>query len=420
MTPFATALAQLKQAADYINLSDDVLRLLSTPQKTLEVNFPLKLDSGKIEVIRGYRVQYNNWLGPYKGGLRFHPQVSMEEVKALALWMVIKNALVDIPFGGGKGGVEIDPKKLSKGELGRLTREFIKKLFPNIGPKVDVPAPDVNTNSQIMDWIADEYSKWVGKKTLAVVTGKSLANGGSEGREEATAVGGFCVLEQFLQKLNWKKPLTVAIQGFGNVGSHLALLLYKNGYRVVAVSDSRGGIFDKTGQGFNIEQVKACKLEKGLVADCYCLGSVCDLAKKHQNGLITNEGLLELKVDILIPAALEGVINKENASRIKAKVVLEMANGPTAYGVDKILNQRGIMVVPDVLANAGGVTVSYFEWVQNLNNKHWDLLKVERKLQDKITKAFNSVWQMSKEKKITLREAAYVLALQRLLEKAKI
>lgn len=414
---FDNALERLQLAAKVINLEKDLLNILSNPQRIIEVNLPLKKDSGELQVVKGYRVQYNNFLGPYKGGLRFHQDVDMEEVEALSFWMMIKNALVDIPFGGAKGGLVIDPKTLSEKELERLTREFAKALTINVGPKIDVPAPDVNTNSKIMDWFEDEYSKVTGDKSKAVVTGKSLENEGSRGREQATGLGGFIVLEQLLKKLGLKKPLTIAIQGFGNVGSNIAAILNNNDYRVVALSDIKGGIYDSKEVGFNIDLVRACRLEKGKLAGCYCIGSVCDLAPKH-DGLITNEELLELDVDILIPAAMENVITVDNAPKIKAKIIFEMANGPTTPEADEILSKKGILVVPDVLNNAGGVVVSYFEWYQNMHNQKWSLEKVNEKLKEKMEKAFEEVWIIHKEKRVTLRTASYVLALKRLSEKA--
>ncbi len=430
---FKDSLLRLREASKYVDIDPRILESLSRPQKEITFELKLRLDSGKVKKIKGYRVQYNNWLGPYKGGLRYHESVEMNEVRALAFWMMIKNALVDIPFGGGKGGIVVDPKTLSKKELEKLTREFARKLIPFIGPKIDVPAPDVNTNSTIMDWIVDEYLKEVksvfqtasGRTKLkvqseltesqlsAVVTGKSLGNGGSLGREEATGMGGFFVLEELIKKLGWKKPLTVAIQGFGNVGSNIAAILNNNGYKIVALADIKGGVYDSKLTGFNIDLVRVCRLEKGMLAGCYCIGSVCDLAPKN-DGVITNEQLLELPVDILIPAALENVITEKNAKNIKAKIVFEMANGPTTTKADEILSKKGIMVVPDVLCNSGGVTVSYFEWYQNMYGEKWSLEKVNEKLKEKMTKAFEQVWKIHQEKKVTLRTAAYISALQRL------
>ncbi|MBI4038971.1 Glu/Leu/Phe/Val dehydrogenase [Candidatus Daviesbacteria bacterium] len=423
MDSFNSALKILKMGAKHLNLSNGLLQHLSTAQRSIKLSFPLKKDSGDLEIIKGYRVQHNNVLGPYKGGLRFHQQVDMDEVKLLAFLMMIKNAVVDIPFGGGKGGLEIDPKKYSEKELERMTRQFTRELLPNIGPKLDVPAPDVNTNSKIMDWIADEYIKNLKTNNLsklkAVVTGKSVENGGSLGREQATGLGGFFVLEKLVGKLKMKKPLTVALQGFGNVGSNMASILHDNGYKIVAVSDVKGGIYDSSFKGFNIDLVKECRLEKGFLAGCYCIGSVCDLAKKYDQGIISNEELLELPVDILIPAALENVITAGNATKIKAKLIFEMANGPTTPQADKILGSRKILVFPDVCANAGGVTVSYFEWLQNMTNQKWSLQKVNQKLKEKMEKAFANIWQISQDKKVSLRLASYILALKRLIKKTK-
>lgn len=408
--PYKSALKNLKLAAKAAKIPDKILKALSRPQKVIKV---------KVAGVKGYRVQYNNWLGPYKGGIRYHPRVDLDEVKALAFWMMIKNAVVNVPFGGGKGGLEIDPKSLSKDELENLTRGFARALAPDIGPTIDVPAPDVNTNAQIMEWFASEYGKQVGKYSPAVVTGKPLSKGGSEGREEATGLGGVYVLEQTVKKLGFKGPLSVAVQGFGNVGSHIAGLLHDRGFTIVALSDSKGGIYEESGKGFNIELVQACKLESGLISDCYCIGTVCDISKNHK-GNISNEELLELPVDILIPAALENVITKGNASKIKAKIILEMANGPITEEADEILNKKGILVVPDVLANAGGVTVSYYEWYQNMKDEKWSLKEVETKLKKAMIIAFEEVWKIHKEKGVPLRIAAYVLALRRLSKSAKL
>ncbi len=401
--PFESALVLLRQAAEKMQLEDSVLKILLVPERVIELSLPLKKDSGELEIIRGYRVQYNNWLGPYKGGLRFHPQVDMNEVKALAFWMTIKNAVCNVPFGGGKGGLEIDPKTLSKEELERLTREFAKELAPNVGPEVDVPAPDVNTNGQIMDWFRDEYSKVVGKDSPAVVTGKPVGKGGSLGREEATGMGGFFVLEQLVEKLSLEKPLTVAVQGFGNVGLHIARLLSENGYKVVALSDSKGGVSDLE-NGFDVREAESNKKEKGSLGESY------------PDKKITNEELLELPVDILVPAALEGVINKDNAGKIQAKIILEMANGPITAEGDEILNQKEIKVVPDVLANSGGVTVSYFEWYQNMHKEEWSEEDVNKKLKEKMVSSFAEVWGIHEEKNVNFRTAAYILAIQRLLD----
>ncbi len=409
---FESAIFLMEKVSKIVKIPQEVLLQLREPTRTIKISFPLKLDSGKIIRISGFRVQYNNWQGPYKGGLRFHPQVNMDEVKALAFWMTIKNAVIDVPFGGGKGGIQIDPKKLSAKELERLTRQFTRELVYNIGPNIDVPAPDVNTNAQIMDWIADEYSRAVGKKTLAVVTGKSVKNGGSLGREEATGKGGFFVIEALIEKLKLKKPLTVAIQGFGNVGLHLAELLKNGGYQVVAVSDSKGGIYQK--DGLDVGKVIAHKKAGKSIPE-------------YNGNKVSNEDLLELSVDILIPAALENVVTNKNASKIKAKIILEMANGPVDSQADEILNKKRVIIVPDVLANSGGVTVSYFEWVQNIKKQKWNLKKVDKLLKNKMVKAFLEVWQISQDeqsstsyKRVDLRTASYILALTRLTKKAAV
>lgn len=426
MNIFNSALTQLNNAAKYVKLPKKLLEKLQQPERTIQLNIPLTKDNGEFELLKGYRVQYNNILGPFKGGLRFHPRIDMDEVKSLAFWMMIKNAVVNVPFGGGKGGIEVDPKNLSEKELERLSKEFAKILAPNIGPNLDVPAPDINTNAKIMDWMVDEYIKVQSEKCKvksdknklrAVMTGKSIKNGGSAGREEATGLGGYFVLEKLIEKLKLKKPLTVAIQGFGNVGSNMAKILYEEGFRVVAVSDVKGGIYDRSNIGFNIDLVRKCKEEKGFLAGCYCIGSVCDLAKKYEDGVISNQELLELEVDILIPAAIENVITRDNAEKIHAKIVFEMANGPTTTEADKILNKRGILVAPDVLGNSGGVTVSYFEWLQNMTNKKWSLKKVNSRLKKKMEATFEEVWQISQEKKVNLRTAGYILALQRIAAK---
>ncbi|MFA5933490.1 MAG: Glu/Leu/Phe/Val dehydrogenase [Microgenomates group bacterium] len=413
--PFENALSVVEAAAKKAKISAEDLEHLSNPHRLAKVTLHLKRDTGKTQIVHGYRVQHNDWLGPYKGGIRYHQQVDLDEVKALALWMTIKNAVVDVPFGGGKGGIEIDPRTLSKKELENLTREFVKHIAPIIGPNVDVPAPDVNTNAEIMAWFADEYSKIIGKKTPAVVTGKPINQGGSEGREEATGLGGFYVLEELIKKMKMKKPITVAIQGFGNVGSFLADLCFQNGYNVIALSDSKGGIYEPNNLGFNVESVKKCKKDTGSLRNCYCQGDVCEIAKK--GCFISNEELLELPVDILIPAALEGVITGKNAKKINAKIIFEMANGPTTAEADEILNKKGIIVVPDVLANAGGVTVSYFEWYQNIHKEKWALEKVRTKLKEKMVKAFDDVWATHKSEKVDLRTAAYIIALKRLTSK---
>lgn len=415
--PWIRAREQLDKVAKLVSLDEGVRAHLYYPERVLEVSVPVVMDNGRTEVFAGYRVQHNSARGPYKGGLRFHPAVDMDEAKALAFWMTMKNAVIDVPYGGGKGGVAVDPKKLSTGELERLTREFTRKLAPIIGPEKDVPAPDVNTNGTVMSWIVDEYSKIVGSPTPAVVTGKPVDKGGSEGRTEATGLGGMYALMSLLPHITHKKPaeLTVAIQGFGNVGSYLARYLVEQGFKVVALSDSKGGIYIPGGIP-DIDAVERCKEEKGMLAGCYCVGSVCDIAHRDQlNGKdITPSEILELPVDIVVPAALENAITEENAPRVRAKIILEMANGPLTAEADTILRGQGTVVIPDILANAGGVAVSYFEWYQNLHDERWEKEDVFAKLGEKMSAAAAAVWHASQKYDVSLRDAAYAVALERL------
>jgi glutamate dehydrogenase/leucine dehydrogenase len=414
---------QLHKAASLGSFDPLFLAHLEEPERIIELSLPFQRDNKKIEIVKGYRVQHNNAKGPYKGGLRYHQQVSMDEVKALAFFMTIKNAIVDVPFGGGKGGLTINPKTLSVEELERLTRLFTRRLAPTIGPHTDVPAPDVNTNPMIMAWIVDEYEKISNFKfqisnsqSRAVVTGKPLDKGGSAGRTEATGLGGAYVLTELMKKLKKNpKEMTVAVQGFGNVGRFVARFLQEEGFNVVALSDSKGGMYIPNGIP-NTEEVQACKTLKGYLAGCYCVGSVCDLSNKDKLGGadVTNDKILELPVDILIPAALENVITEKNAGKIKARYILEMANGPTTFEADEILEKNGVTVIPDVLANSGGVAVSYFEWYQNIHDETWTKNKVFKKLKNYMTKATDAVWDMHKRHKVSLRDAAYLVALTRL------
>lgn len=395
---------QLQIAAKYLPGKKiiDLLKRLEQPERLITLQIPVIMDDGRTQIFTGYRSQYNSLRGPYKGGIRYHPQVCLEEVKNLSFWMTIKNAVADLPLGGGKGGIIVDPKKLSEKELEKLTRGYGQMLADFIGPYKDVPAPDVNTNGQIMRWIAEEYElsienyelkkKYTKGELLAVVTGKPLNFGGSLGREEATGLGGVFCLQKYLKN---KAGLTVAVQGFGNVGQFVAKHLVKSGFKVVAISDSRGGVYDKNGLDID----KLIKLKQG---------------GKNVGNQITSEELLELPVDILVPAALEDQIHKNNAHKIKAKIILEMANGPTTQEADEILNKKGVVTIPDVLANGGGVTVSYFEWWQNIQEQKWSLDKVNSKLKIKMQKATTDVLLIAKKYKVSLRTAAYILALQRL------
>jgi len=397
---------------------EKIFKILEKSQREIKVYLLLKRDNDQIEIFEGYRIQHNNFLGPYKGGIRYFPEVNEDEIKTLAFLMTIKCALVNLPLGGAKGGIKVDPKTLSEKELENLSREYIRKIYDFIGPDKDIPAPDVNTNSKIIDWMVDEYLKISNsndKKLKATFNGKSIENDGSEGREEATGKGGEIILERFVKKLNLQKPLRVAIQGFGNVGYNLAKFLYQKGYKLVALSDSKGGIYRE--EGFNPELVMECKKEKGMISGCYCVGSVCDLRLGKD---ITNEELLELDVDILVPAALENVITADNADKIKAKIILEMANNPLTDEADEILDKKGKIIIPDILANSGGVTVSYFEMLQNLNNEKWVKEKVFEELEKYLTKAFDEVWEIKEKLNISLRKASFILALKKIYEKYKI
>lgn len=401
MSVFANALKQLKQAASYAKIPSAIIEQLKKPERILQFSFPVTMDNSEVRVFEGYRVQYSSARGPYKGGLRYHPQTNLDEVKALAFWMAVKCAVVGIPLGGGKGGITVDPKKLSEAELEKLTRAFTRKLAPFIGPEQDVPAPDVNTTPQIMAWVRDEYERVVGKKVPGVVTGKPLNFGGSQGRTPATAQGGMYVLEELIGKLKLKtKQITVAVQGMGNVGGIMAQLLHQAGYHVVAMSDSKGGIYNP--KGLDVPAVERFKKQTGSL--------------KNFPGAkpVTNAQLLELPVTILIPAALENQITGKNAGRIKAKVVFELANGPTTPEADAKLAQRKIIIVPDVLANAGGVTVSYFELVQNIQQYYWNEREVIAKLKPIMVTAFRQIWQRAEQLKVPLRTAAYVIALERI------
>lgn len=408
--PWTRAQKQLDKIAKYINLPPLLLARLHEPDRIVTVSLPMQMDNGNIKTFTGFRVQHNNILGPYKGGLRYHPQVNMDEVRALAFWMSMKCAVVDIPMGGGKGGITVNPKELSEKELKSLSQLFIDRLAPVVGPDKDVPAPDVNTNPTIMAWMVEEYSKIVGKPTPAVITGKPVGKGGSLGRTEATGLGGSYVLLAALKKLKKNpKGMTVAVQGFGNVGYYVAYFLEKAGMKIVAVSDSKEGIYVK--EGLNPKMTLECKKEKGYLSGCYCVGSVCDLNKGKK---ITNDELLELDVDVLIPAALENVITKENAGKIKAKMILEMANGPVTDEADEILNKKNVLIIPDILANSGGVATSYFEWYQNIHNEKWTKQSVFDKLKAQLERVTGEVFTTQKKYSMTMRDAAYALALTRI------
>ncbi len=402
------ALQQLNKAAAVINLEDDIKEILSHPQREVQVALPVRMDNGKIKVFIGYRVQHSNARGPYKGGIRYHPNVSLDEVRALAMWMTWKTAVLDLPLGGAKGGIVCDPKSMSQGEIERLTRRYAYAISSIIGPYEDVPAPDVYTGPQHMAWIMDTYSILNGHLEPGVITGKPVEVGGSLGRNESTSRGVAIVVAEAAKKLGIKvKEATVAIQGFGNVGSNAALIMAKEyGMRVVAVSDSKGGIYNKN--GLNVDEVLKEKEKSGTV-------TTYKNAEK-----ISNDDLLTLDVDVLVPAALEQVITEKNADKIKAKIIGEGANGPTTPEADEILYQKGVFVIPDILANSGGVTVSYFEWVQNLQRLQWSLEQVNKMLEERMVKSFNDVYDISKKYKVDMRTAALVLAVSRVAEAIKL
>ena len=400
INPWQVAQRQFDLAADKLNLDPGLRRVLREPRRELTVHFPVKMDDGSVQVFTGYRVQHNLGRGPSKGGIRYHQDVTLDEIKALAMWMTWKCAVVGIPYGGGKGGVVVDPKKLSRRELEGLTRRFATEISVLIGPERDIPAPDVNTNSQTMAWIMDTYSMHVGYTVPAVVTGKPVSLGGSEGRNEATARGTVYCIGEAARHLDMEvRGARVVIQGFGNAGSIAAQLIAAEGARLVAVSDSSGGIRDTS--GLDVSRVTAWKKEHGTVQGF-----------PHAED-ITNAEVLETECEFLIPAALENVITSSNADRIRARVVAEAANGPTTPDADEILHRRGVFIIPDILCNAGGVTVSYFEWVQDLNRDHWSEREVNTKLRGIMTRSFDETRAIAEREDVNMRTAAYLLAVER-------
>jgi glutamate dehydrogenase (NAD(P)+) len=398
--PFEAMMSRFDRAAELLDLEPGLYKVLRHPEKQIIVSIPVLMDNGEVEVFEGIRVLYNTSRGPAKGGIRFDMAVTLEEVKALAAWMTWKCAVVNLPFGGAKGGVVCDPSKLSIGELERLTRRYTAGIIQTLGPDSDVPAPDVNTNERVMAWVMDTYSMRAGHTVTAVVTGKPIEMGGSLGRREATGRGCMIVTKQALSNLGLNiKGATVAVQGFGNVGSVAADLLSKEGAKVVAISDKTGGYHNPGGIDIPsaIAHVKAKRSLEGLKGATP----------------ITNEELLQLEVDVLVPAALENVITSKNAAKIRAKVICEGANGPTTAGADSILDEKGIFVIPDILANAGGVTVSYFEWVQDRGGYFWTEETVNERLTDIMVKSFAAVLELSKQHKVNMRTAAYMLSISR-------
>jgi glutamate dehydrogenase (NAD(P)+) len=403
LNPYRIAQIQFDIAAEYLKLDQGLRQILRMPKRVLEVSIPTKMDNGQVKVFSGYRVQHNVARGPAKGGIRYHPAVTLDEVKALAAWMTWKTATVNIPYGGGKGGVICDPKRMTKPELERMTRRYTSEILPLIGPEKDIPAPDMYTDAQTMAWIMDTYSMTKGFSTLGVVTGKPLSIGGSEGRNEATARGCLVAVEEAcrVRKMSLRGS-SVAIQGFGNAGSLAAKLFSEKKARVIAISDSRGGVFNSRG----IDPLKAMRYKERS-------GTVVGMPGTSR---ISNDELLAMKCDILIPAALENVITLNNADQIKAKIVAEAANGPTTPHADEVLARKGVMLLPDILANAGGVTVSYFEWVQDLQSFFWSEAEVNAKLESVMRRAFAEVHESARKHRTHMRTGAYCLAVGRVAD----
>jgi len=404
--PYEMALEQLNKCAKIMNLDPNAHEILKYPKRVLCVYIPVRMDNGTIKVFKGFRSQHNDALGPFKGGVRYHPNVTMEEVMALSMWMTWKCSVVGLPYGGGKGGVICNPKEMSIGEIERLSRGYFYAISRIIGPEIDIPAGDVNTSSREMAWFMDEYSKWKGYNVPGAVTGKPVNIGGSEGRTESTGLGVAIVGREAAKKLNIDlKNAKVVVQGFGNVGYYSAYFMEKLGCKIVGISDSRGGIYNR--HGLSVDAVLEFKKKTGSVVN-YPGAEV-----------VSNEELLERECDILIPAALENQITEKNANRIKAKLILEGANGPTTPEADDILHKKGVMVVPDILANAGGVSVSYFEWVQNLQGYYWSKEEVFDKLDKLLVKAFNRVYETYCNYNVDMRMAAYICAISRVVDAMK-
>lgn len=405
LNPFEIAQKQVKTACERLNADPGVYEILKNPMRTLEVNFPVKLDNGTVKTFTGYRVQHNNAVGPYKGGIRFHPHVDMDEVKALATWMTFKCCVAGLPYGGGKGGITLDPKDYSEAELERIARAYANAVAPLIGEKIDIPAPDVNTNGKIMSWMVDEYESIVKHSAPGVFTGKPVGFGGSLARNEATGYGVNFAAVQALKKIGKDvKGATYAIQGFGNVGYHTGLYAHEAGAKVVAVSTVDVAIYNEN--GIDME---------ALLKEYQANGFITNQAGYGQE--ITNAELLALDTDVLAPCALENQLTSENAADVKAKIVVEGANGPTTPEADAVLQANGVLVVPDILANCGGVVVSYFEWVQNLQGYYWEFDEVQEKQTVVLRRAFEDIWNLAQEYSVDLRTASYMMSIRR-IEKA--
>lgn len=400
--PFENSLSQLNRATKVKKFDNELMNRLNSPNREVKISIPVRMDNGELRMFEGYRVQYNNARGPYKGGIRYHQDTDINEVKALAFWMTLKCAVANIPMGGGKGGITVNPKELSINELEQLSRGWARLMVPIIGPRVDVPAPDVNTTPQIMGWMTDEYSKITNDKTGATFTGKPIEIGGSEGRTQATGLGGFYSFDVIRKKISLPESCNIVIQGFGNVGSNAAEILSIHGHKIIAISDSKGAILK--GDGINIKELNNYKKEKGQITGFM------------DSKRITNKELLALECDVLIPAALENQITEDNANEIKAKLIVELANGPTTPEADDILFEKGIMIIPDILANAGGVTVSTFEWEQNLKSEHWTEEVVYKKLKEIMETETDIIYSRAQTLKTDIRRAAFIVALERIEE----
>lgn len=407
---FDLARQRLEKVFNFIKVDDEVIQRLSFPKRAIVANIPVRMDNGELKIFTGYRVQYDDTRGPTKGGIRFHPDVCMEEVTSLSFWMTVKSAVAGLPYGGAKGGVTVDAKSLSKLELERLSRGYIRAFADVLGQDRDIPAPDMYTNEIIMGWMADEFSVMNRRHEPGIITGKPIHLGGSKGRKSATGRGALMVLNEYARRRGLEpSTLSVAVQGFGNAGYHFARLAKQQGYRVVAVSDSQGAIF--SGGGLNVEDVYQFKNQEKRLASVYCDGSVCNMLESET---LSNEELLELDVDVLVLAALEDQITVENADRIKANFILEIANGPVSFDADEILEENNKVVIPDVLANSGGVVVSYFEWLQNRAGLYWELDEINHKLQHIMSKEANLVYDIALQHECSLRTASYIHGIERL------
>ena len=415
---FKNTTESIREAGELLDIKSATLDVLMYPQRALEVSIPLRMDDGSIKLFRGWRVQYNDALGPYKGGIRFDTAVNRDEVTALSALMALKTAALGLPYGGAKGGIIVDPKTLSVHELERLARGYVQAIFKMIGPEVDVPAPDINTNAQIMAWMMDEYSKLATHTTPGSFTGKPTRIGGTEARGIATAHGGYVALREVLKRINWKKDIsetTVVVQGFGNVGGNAAKILADQGFKVIGISDREGGLVDAS--GINIDAVHQARDSAGTIPKnrCYPL-PIQNVSDEIECRQVSNEEILEIEADILVPAAVEGVLTKDNASKVQASVVLEMANGPTTREADALFAGKNVVVIPDIIANAGGVVVSYLEWVENRQRYPWGQQKVVDELDTLMSKAIETIHQESTDKNITYRKAALTTALRRINE----